>query len=64
MARNLKLAKLVEGLNEAYNSKVEVTSERSQSLSITTALPYDHLMTILKSSAKRMVEPFLKMGIK
>lgn len=43
VAKNLKLITLVEALNAAYNSEVEVLSARAKGMSITTTLPYGSL---------------------
>ena len=43
VAKNLKLTKLVEALNAAYDSEVEVLSARAKEMSITTTLPYGSL---------------------
>ena len=43
VAKNLKLTTLVEALNTAYNSEVEVLSERAKEMSITTTLAYGSL---------------------
>ncbi|EPR65169.1 FecR domain-containing protein [Cyclobacterium qasimii] len=43
VAKNLKLTTLVEALNAAYNSEVEVLSSQAKEMSITTTLPYGSL---------------------
>lgn len=43
VATDMALEELVEGLNEAYGSKIELVSERARSLSITTTLPFGPL---------------------
>ncbi|MDO6439613.1 FecR domain-containing protein [Cyclobacterium sp. 1_MG-2023] len=43
VAKDMALEELVEGLNEAYGSKIELVSERARSMSITTTLPFGPL---------------------
>ncbi|WP_339923819.1 FecR domain-containing protein [uncultured Cyclobacterium sp.] len=43
VAKNLKLTTLVDALNDAYNSEVEVLSVRAKEMSITTTLDYGSL---------------------
>lgn len=43
VAKDMALVELIEGLNEAYGSKIELDSDRARNLSITTTLPFGPL---------------------